>query len=121
MKQDPDPNVDVELERFCEWLSDEGHEPFSLSFDEMKHLWLAGRIEAMYRRQKAGVVNALAQAHRWQREWNDTASLETVCTCPTDCDCENPDPKAGAALVSEGCPVHNLILTPDPICPIHGN
>lgn len=25
-----------------------------------------------------------------------------------ECDCQNPEPKSGVALVSNGCPVHNL-------------
>jgi len=44
------------------------------------------------------------------------------CTCPTVCDCQNPNPKPGAVrLVSENCPEHNAAPSPDPECPIAGN
>jgi len=42
-----------------------------------------------------------------------------VCACPTECDCQNPEPKSGVALVSEECPVHNLIPSPSDDCPVH--
>ena len=43
------------------------------------------------------------------------------CTCPLNCDCQNPDPQPGAArLVSENCPVHNWRPYPDPDCPVVG-
>lgn len=42
------------------------------------------------------------------------------CICPTDCDCENPEPEDdGVALCSEHCPVHNLFPTPYPECLTH--
>lgn len=43
-----------------------------------------------------------------------------ACICPTTCDCENPDPKSGAALVSMECPIHNFDPYPSLDCPIHG-
>lgn len=41
------------------------------------------------------------------------------CSCPTECDCQNPEPASGAALVSNECPVHNFNPQPSPDCPIH--
>jgi hypothetical protein len=29
------------------------------------------------------------------------------CICPKECDCENPEPKNGVALVSNCCPIHS--------------
>lgn len=42
------------------------------------------------------------------------------CTCPTKCDCANPDGE-GVASVSNMCPVHNDNPMMDPACPVHGN
>lgn len=49
----------------------------------------------------------------------DGANVCTVC-CDTECkrlaalcDCQAPDVKSGAALVSEACPIHNLLSQPD--------
>lgn len=33
---------------------------------------------------------------------------------PPGCDCQNPEPDEGAALVSMECPVHNLYPRPKP-------
>ena len=30
------------------------------------------------------------------------------CICPASCDCENPEPEQGVALVSNHCPEHNF-------------
>lgn len=51
----------------------------------------------------------------------DLAAISTLtaCTCPKECDCENPDPPSGAALVSMGCPIHNHNPRPHPECPVH--
>lgn len=46
------------------------------------------------------------------------------CICPTECDCQNPEPKSGTALVSNECPEHNLIPRVSPECcadGIHNN
>lgn len=48
---------------------------------------------------------------------------ESVCTCPTGCDCENPPPddwngEAGVYHISNHCPVHNLYTWPYPECPV---
>ncbi len=43
-----------------------------------------------------------------------------ACTCPTECDCQQPEPVNGVALKSNICPVHNLHPAPDPNCPVHG-
>jgi len=52
--------------------------------------------------------------------------LETVCTCPQECDCENP-PSDGLDLnkdsyalgISNHCPIHNWNPDPYPDCPTH--
>ncbi|HUD03968.1 MAG TPA: hypothetical protein VMR73_00555 [Candidatus Paceibacterota bacterium] len=47
-----------------------------------------------------------------------------VCTCPTECDCQNPPPDNGDGTsvygVSEFCPVHNVYPAPPTDCPVHG-
>lgn len=43
-----------------------------------------------------------------------------ACTCPTECDCQQPEPIDGVALKSNLCPVHNLHPMPDLNCPVHG-
>lgn len=40
------------------------------------------------------------------------------CTCPMECDCEDPD-REGVALVSNECPEHNWKPRPAPDCPVH--
>jgi hypothetical protein len=47
-------------------------------------------------------------------------AVAPCCSCPTECDCQNPEPEAGVALVSEECPVHNLTPRPSATCPVHG-
>ena len=50
------------------------------------------------------------------------------CTCPQECDCQNPPPlnrngerfTEGVYHVSESCPIHNLYPDQDPECPVHG-
>jgi hypothetical protein len=45
-----------------------------------------------------------------------------LCTCPQACDCQDPDGKATKGelcLISNSCPIHNLLPDPDPECPIH--
>ncbi|MBI4709033.1 MAG: hypothetical protein HY764_02430, partial [Candidatus Portnoybacteria bacterium] len=50
----------------------------------------------------------------------------TKCTCPKECDCQNPPPddrKAGddgPYHISNECPVHNFYPDPSDDCPIHG-
>lgn len=39
------------------------------------------------------------------------------CICPRECDCENPEPEHGVALVSNECPEHNIDQQPNPDCP----
>lgn len=42
------------------------------------------------------------------------------CTCPKECDCQNPEPENdGCALVSNSCPIHNLYPDPAEDCPLH--
>ncbi len=41
---------------------------------------------------------------------------EDVCICTDECDCQNPDPDDGVALLSNECPIHNLFPSPDPKC-----
>ena len=43
---------------------------------------------------------------------------ETECICPDECDCENPEPEEGVALVSNLCPVHNVLPRPNEECPV---
>ena len=40
------------------------------------------------------------------------------CICPKKCDCQNPEPKSGIALVSNLCPEHNLYPQYDDECPV---
>lgn len=40
-----------------------------------------------------------------------------VCSCPKECDCQDPD---GGSL-SMHCPIHNDVPTPDLNCPQHGH
>lgn len=67
MIQDPDPDVDVELEKFFDWMAtkDNAHRPFSLSFEKMKAIWIFG---------KAGhdAWNKAFQAKRTKAESNQT-------------------------------------------------
>lgn len=47
------------------------------------------------------------------------------CTCPRECDCQNPPPddkdgENGTYGISNSCPVHNTDPDPDPTCPLHG-
>lgn len=42
---------------------------------------------------------------------------ETLCVCPRECDCENPE--GNPALVSNNCPIHNFNPHPYPECPVH--
>ena len=39
------------------------------------------------------------------------------CICPSRCDCENPEPEDGPALVSQACPTHNMRPEIVPECP----
>ena len=46
---------------------------------------------------------------------------ESVCTCPKECDCENPpsdewEGHSGVYHISNHCPVHNENPYPDPDC-----
>lgn len=43
-----------------------------------------------------------------------------LCICRADCDCQNPEPDEGTALVSNECPIHNYNPRPNPQCPVHG-
>lgn len=51
--------------------------------------------------------------------------FELYCTCPKECDCQNPPPenwdgKSGVYHISEYCPIHNEHPRPDENCPVHG-
>jgi len=48
-----------------------------------------------------------------------TNAAERSCLCARECDCQNPEPAQGAALVSNECPIHNLHPAAHPDCPIH--
>lgn len=41
------------------------------------------------------------------------------CSCPQVCDCQNPEPVSGAALISNECPIHNWNPAPAPGCRVH--
>lgn len=56
---------------------------------------------------------------------NPREAVGMSCTCPKECDCENPPPedwdgKNGVFHVSNWCPVHNLSPDPADDCPLHG-
>ena len=38
------------------------------------------------------------------------------CTCPTECDCQDPESNTGTALLSNECPIHNFNPKPNPHC-----
>ena len=42
---------------------------------------------------------------------------DAECICTRICDCQCPEPESGVALVSNGCPIHNLYPEPDEDCP----
>ncbi|MBI4709422.1 MAG: hypothetical protein HY764_04440 [Candidatus Portnoybacteria bacterium] len=50
----------------------------------------------------------------------------TKCTCPKECDCQNPPPDnrkkgdGGPYHLSNECPIHNDFPQPNEECPIHG-
>ena len=52
------------------------------------------------------------------RKGIDEIPLPT-CTCPTECDCQNPDGE-GVKGISNSCPIHNFNPMPDEECPVHG-
>lgn len=63
-------------------------------------------------------VWAAAWTQEQRDEWDRIMRLERACTCPTTCDCENPDGE-GVAHCSAECPIHNLYPQPSPDCPLH--
>lgn len=47
-----------------------------------------------------------------------------ICTCPTECDCQNPEPigeENGVAHVSNECPTHNFNPQAAPDCTLRGS
>lgn len=46
---------------------------------------------------------------------NNPNIINPICTCPTKCDCADPD----NGLISMHCPIHNEYPTPDPDCVQH--
>lgn len=48
---------------------------------------------------------------------------DSLCICPTECDCEDPPPDDGpwsrVYKVSNLCPEHNTDPEPNPDCPVH--
>ena len=53
--------------------------------------------------------------------------VHPLCTCPKECDCQNPPPddwdeRNGVYHVSDNCPIHNKHPAPRPRedCPVHG-
>lgn len=60
------------------------------------------------------------------RKYMAEIDSKTRCTCPEECDCQNPpsdswDGKADVYHVSNECPVHNHNPKPNPDCPIHNH
>ena len=58
------------------------------------------------------------------REIKRSQECKINCTCPQECDCQNPPPdnwdgRKGVYHVSASCPIHNFRPEPDPDCPIH--
>jgi hypothetical protein len=45
---------------------------------------------------------------------------DSACKCFARCTCQCPEPAAGAALVSNDCPIHNLVPEPNEWCIVHG-
>ncbi len=63
--------------------------------------------------------NASTQSGAYKmKRWTNPAE-GFGCICTTVCDCQNPEPDEGVALVSQECPVHNLYPDPNPECHIH--
>ena len=68
------------------------------------------------------VARGAARYSDWKEGRNGRFPIEitlTECICPTECDCQNPEPANGAALISNECPIHNDRPEPAPDCPIH--
>lgn len=42
--------------------------------------------------------------------------MSVECICPPECDCQNPEPEHGVALVSNMCPIHNIRPMADQEC-----
>lgn len=58
------------------------------------------------------------------RRYMSEIDAKTKCTCPEECDCQNPPPdnwdgKNGVYHISNECPVHNDNPKPAENCPIH--
>jgi hypothetical protein len=80
------------------------------------------RLRAQVQRLQAENDFMTRTLDRWANprdpELQDAAAisgLPGVCTCPTECDCE--DVRNGRC--SNECPVHNRYPAPSPGCPVH--
>jgi hypothetical protein len=56
----------------------------------------------------------------------EATTSSIVCTCPKECDCQNPPPerwdgRSGTYHISYLCPIHNHDPDPDENCPIHSH
>jgi hypothetical protein len=59
-----------------------------------------------------GIAGALGTEHARRVTTAEEAIADAILA--RQCDCENPEPDSGAALVSNECPVHNLEPRPKP-------
>lgn len=75
------------------------------------------RMQAIDEGQKVGDQNEFRRSG--QPSPHFTNPHERGCRCTKVCDCQNPDPENGTALVSNECPVHNFHPEPNPECPVH--
>lgn len=66
-------------------------------------------------------VSALDDWHRFHYgyEYPYEGKVED-CICPSECDCQNPEPVEGTAGVSNLCPEHNDSPDWDEDCPVVG-
>jgi hypothetical protein len=97
------------------------------------YLWgdvgnVGGRVVRADRPAKFGeYVRPRSSAKKPGQDWNrftETGEvsphwrMSSQCICPSACDCQNPEPDGdGVALVSNGCPVHNIRPEIVPECP----
>ena len=63
-----------------------------------------------------GFVRERRARFQEKQEMQALSEESNDCICTRECDCENPDPESGAALVSHECPEHNIFWKPHPEC-----
>ncbi len=59
-------------------------------------------------------------------EQSATSTSDKDCTCPKNCDCQNPPPfhwdgQDGIYHISNMCPIHNENPLASEDCPVHNN